>query len=102
MAAWEACIEIIGSVWPHCVRIIKTRIEETQAEIGRERAGSVRRPRHGKRTERKWAGVPGARRAGKREGAVEGKAAQRARAEIGPGALDANDDPGKGTLCGVD
>ena len=34
VAAWEACLEVITSVWPpDWVRIVETRRDEAQAEI---------------------------------------------------------------------
>jgi hypothetical protein len=53
VAAWNACLAVTTSVWPpDWVRIVETRRDETQAEIGRRREtvlpstarGVLRRP----------------------------------------------------------
>jgi hypothetical protein len=36
VAAWEACLTVIKSIWPpEWVQFVQTRFDKTQAEIGR-------------------------------------------------------------------
>jgi tetratricopeptide (TPR) repeat protein len=46
VAAWNACLAVTNSVWPSdWVRIVETRRDETQAEIGRRSGKRPGRPR---------------------------------------------------------